>query len=175
MTLPRGASAIEELRRTRGLAPDGPVIVSLIGRLPWWPEAAVIEADPAKTYRWDWLRGLEAHVWVRQGINAGATLLAILKAFPRFTWRRYPGDEKPAEGLMLWDVDKRAGAYLSLAWPDAFNADLDRLALAGKWDEFSRVMARRFEHPKLAIKAEKLDDALNTEYARALSWMEKTA
>jgi len=171
--IPHGAQAIESARRERNLAPAGPVIVSLIGKLPWCPEAAVVVADPAKSYRWDWIRGLETHVWVKAGVSAGPTLMAILKAFPRFTWRRYSTDQKPAEGLMLWDVDKRAGAYLELAWPDVFTQALDVLAVQGRWDDFNRVVARRMEHPKLAIRSTPMDAYLNTQYAAPIAWMEK--
>lgn len=173
--LPRGAEAIESARRERGLMPDGPVVVSLVGRLPYWPEAAVVTADPARSYRWDWIRGLEAHVWVKPGINAGPTLMAILKAFPRFTWKHYATSEKPADGLMLWDTEKRAGAYLELAWPDAFHAALDALAMANRWDDFQRVISRRYEHPRLAIRSTPMDEHLNRDYARSLAWMEGKA
>ena len=168
-----GAQAIESARRERKLAPAGPVIVSLVGRLPWCPDAAMVVADPAKTYRWDWLRGLETHVWVKPGINAGPTLMAILKAFPRFTWRRYSTDKKPAEGLMLWDVQKQAGAYLELAWPDVFHKSLDVLAMLGRWDDFGRVVTHRFEHPKLSIRSTPMDDSLNRHYAAPVAWMKE--
>ena len=172
MKLPVGAASIEATRRQRGLVPAGPVIISMVGRLPWWPDTAVVVADPNQSYRWDWLRGLEAHVWVRSGISAGPALMAILRAHPQFTWRRYADDKAPAGGLMLWDVDKRQGAYCEHAWPEAFHEDLGNLAIAGNWNAFKTVMARRFEHPRLSIRAANLDDQLNRKYVASLAWME---
>lgn len=172
--IPAGAKVIEDCRRLRGLVPDGPVIVSLVGKLPWWPEAAVVIAEPAREYRWDWLRGLEVHVFVRPGVPARESLLAILRAMPEFQFRRFR-DCRRVEGLLLWDAEKRSGALVELAWPDSFYHALGTLAAANDFLGFARASKARYGHSGLSLRATPYEDAANRSYAASLAWMQEAA
>jgi hypothetical protein len=57
MSLPYPAGALEIVEgRMHGLRPEGPVIVVLHGSPSW--DNALVWANPAFAYRWDWVRGL---------------------------------------------------------------------------------------------------------------------
>ena len=53
---PRNALWIVQTR-SNGMRPAGPLIVVLNDSTPKW-DNAIVYADPDKSYRWDWIRGL---------------------------------------------------------------------------------------------------------------------
>lgn len=52
----RGAFTIAQARAD-GMRPAGPVIIVLNGEEPYCSNA-IVYADPAQSYRWDWVKGL---------------------------------------------------------------------------------------------------------------------
>ncbi len=172
--IPIGAKVIEDNRRLRGLVPDGPLIISLIGRLPWWPEAAVVIANLGREYRWDWLRGLEVHVFGRRGMDARDTLMAILKAVPQFQFRKF-ADTGYVEGLLLWDLDQEGGSLIELEWPNSFYDAIGALVMVNDFDAVARVSKARHAHPGLKLKSTPLDERLNRTQASNLAWLKEAA
>jgi hypothetical protein len=59
---PRNAYGIAQAR-ANGMRPAGPLVVVLNGSTPEW-DNAMVYADPGKTYRWDWIRGLSVVVLI---------------------------------------------------------------------------------------------------------------
>jgi hypothetical protein len=59
------------------MRPNGMVVVSLVGDVPW-PETTVY-ADPCKRYDWAFLTGLPAAIVVRPGIHAEQTIRDVFE------------------------------------------------------------------------------------------------
>ncbi len=77
---PKGAEQIAEAR-ANGMRPEGPVIVVLHGQPEW--DNAMVYANPAFPYRWDWVRGLPSVVvLIGKDTKLGRTLIDIEESGP---------------------------------------------------------------------------------------------
>lgn len=132
---PHGAAGMIDLRQ-RGQKPVSPLLVSLVGKLPKGDFPLVV-AEPGKHYDWRFLRGLEAHIWVKPGLNIRRTLLEI--------------DAAGVGISKIWDVEKKAGAWWFVAWPQEFWDSMMAL-LETDFQHFERIWSRRYEHPGLSIR-----------------------
>jgi hypothetical protein len=106
MILPNGAKQVVDARK-RGFKPAEMLIVSLIG--PVDELNHTIFANPAGEYDWRWMVGLDACVFVRQGVDWRPVTMAIARAKPRW--------------LGLYDVDRFQGADV---WALPKVADIDK-------------------------------------------------
>lgn len=152
---PVGAKAIADLR-AKGMRPADPVLVSLIGRLPQFDGPCVIAA-PDNEYDWSFLAGLETHVWVRDGIAARQTLLALTKA--------------GADLLQVWDVALKKGAWVMTDTPIA-DARLERAIEARNERLIKAAWQKRYEGPGVVVWLAPWGPIMNEEYARGAAQLE---
>lgn len=77
---PRGDARAIAQARSRGLKPTETVLIVLAGQHDW-PNPQVF-ADPTRSYRWDWLRGLNVVVLIAADTRVGNILSQIDQAEP---------------------------------------------------------------------------------------------
>ena len=90
---PKGAQQIAEAR-ANGMRPEGPVIVVLHGQPNW--DNAMVYANPALRYRWDWVRGLPSVVVIVGYTTRLGTILSDIE------------DNEPGQ-LDVVDTDRALG------------------------------------------------------------------
>lgn len=155
MTRPIGAKPILEMR-LNGQRPAMPVLVSLVGRLPSFDGPLVI-ADPEVAYDWTFLAGLETHVWLREGVGARRTLLALAS--------------HDAALLQVWDVDLQQGAWVMVDTPAAdarMEAALEKRSLR----LIRSAWQKRYEGGGVEVWLAPWGEIMNEEYARGAAHLE---
>lgn len=132
---PRGAQAIAEAR-ANGMRPAGPVIVVLHGQPDW--DSAMVYANTAFQYRWDWVRGLPSIVVVMgESTKLGNILADIQDCGPEqldvIDMDRALGwmvlFSKPRLQTVRWPTSNVADWLGDQAWHLALNATKARAGL----------------------------------------------
>jgi hypothetical protein len=118
LPLPAGAEAILRTRTQLRLKPRDAVVVSFVGRLAL--ANPIVLATSGERYDWTFLRGLEAHVYVREGVDAKHAMVEIFDECD--TLQSYPA---------LVDVDRKQIAFIVgnrplRLWPVRNGSDLWR-------------------------------------------------
>ena len=112
---PRGAARAIAESRANGLKPSETVLVVLAGTFDW-PNPQVY-LNPQQSYRWDWLRGLNAVVLIDSKTRLGNTLQDIDRAEPTQL------DVIDTERVLGWLVLRTTPSIRTVRWPRACVAD----------------------------------------------------
>lgn len=112
---PRGAARAIANARAGGLKPSEVVLVVLSGNHEW-PNPQVF-AEPAKEYRWDWLRGLNVVLMISASTRLGDILAQIDQAEPAQI------DVVDFERSKAWQVLFTRPRLKTVRWPQAWVQD----------------------------------------------------